>query len=54
MSNESQTGLKIHAQILADLVRSQGLAQNRFRRINKFSRLLLCTEKGKLCFVLIN
>ena len=43
---------KIDAQIFTDLVRSQGLAQNRYRRINKFSQLLLCAEKDKLCLKL--
>ena len=50
MSVESQTGIKIDVQILSDLVRSLGFAQNRYRRINKFSQPLLCTEKDKLCF----
>ena len=54
MSIETQSGIKIDAQILANLVRSQGQAQNRYRRINKFSQLLLCTQKDKLCFVWIN
>ena len=54
MSIESETGIKIDAQILSDLVRSQGLAQNRYRRINKFSQPLLCIEKDKLCFFGIN
>ena len=54
MSIESQTGIKIDAQTLSDLVRSLGFAQNRYRRINKFSQPLLCTEKDKLCFFGIN
>ena len=54
MSIGSQTGIKIDAQTLSDLVRSLGFAQNRYRRINKFSQPLLCTEKDKLCFFGIN
>ena len=57
MSNEyeyrkSNWPVKIDAQIFTVLVRSQGLAQNRYRRINKFSQLLLCAEKDKLCLKL--
>ena len=49
MSIESQAGNKIDAQIFTDPVRSQGHAQNRYRRINKFYQLLLCVQKDIFC-----